>query len=880
MKRNNANKYFAFISYKREDEEWATWLHHELENYHLPVSLNGRSDLPAEFRPIFRDIDELKAGNLSEQIRNALASSTFLIVICSPNAAKSEWVNKEILEFIEIGKHKGIDNIRNIFPFIVEGRPHAADQSEECFPDTLLNLSDEQERIGGDVNESGRDMAFIKTLAGMLPNVDFAELWNRYERDKAEQERLKREERERFLSIQSRFVSEKILDITDDSVLGQLLSLKILPSNLENPDRPYTVEAERALRQSTQSKSLLLTRYGATVETPKIAFSSDGHLVAVMTDEFIIKIWDTTTGSIIATMETGHPFGHSIAFSPDGSCLWAIFGDGNLVGWETEEWQIISLMKLNEILNIARSVSSLSFSSSGEKMAVSTLEGEVAYLDFVNDESSSFKIASVYSTAFSPDDKFLVTASEKGLKVWDIEDWSCGSLDIDEGKEALSGNAVFSPDGSSVAYFFDNTWGVLNTTGNNRNNLQRVERECCVSAVSFLNSGKRLAVLIDSGLLTIWDIESEQQVMQTAYPVDKIEDAEFSSDGSMVAYIDDNKRIVLVGILPVYLKESILLHKKCTCIDIHPDGNTVIIGTEKDETGNVLFFDFKTNKQHERKGHSGRIFSVVYSPKGDLILTASYDRTFRIWDSGMDKCLKTIRAKDVIGEVTAFSCASFNPLGNLIAAATFNGDIIIWDYVNDSLVRKLNHTSNPVFSVQFSPDGRYVASAGVDNDVKIWRLETGEIHHILKGHSYFVEAIRYSPDGKFLYSASRDNTLICWNAENGNIIWSNDSWSGILIGLSITKDGKYLAVGSCDPEKPICICDSATGKIIVSFSEIIEPINSMAFKPDGKSLVCVDAEGRMYIWEFPDLQTLIESVKTRLSTRILTTGELKQFYLE
>lgn len=616
------------------------------------------------------------------------------------------------------------------------------------------------------------------------------------------------------------------------------------------------------------------------METPKIAFSSDGNLVAVMTDEFIIKIWDTTTGSIIATLNTEHPFGHAIAFTPDSSCLWAIFGDGNLVGWETKEWQIISLMKLNEILNIAISVSSLSFSSSGEKMAVSTLEGEVAYIDFANDKTTSFEIAPVYYTSFSPDEKFLVTASEKGLKVWDIEDWSCGSLDIDEGKETLSGKAVFSPDGNLVAYFFDNTWGVLNTTGDNRNNLQRVEQECSVVAVSFLNSGTMLAVITDSGLLTIWDIESQQQVLQTAYPVDKIEDAEFSSDGSMVAYIDDNKRIVLAGIIPVDLKESILLHKKCTCIDIHPDGNTVVIGTEKDETGNVLFFDFKTDKQHERKGHTGRIFSVVYSPKGDLILTASYDRTFRIWDSGMDKCLKTIRAKDVIGEVTAFSCASFNPLGNLIAAATFNGDIIIWDYVNDSLVSKLNHTSNPVFSVQFSPDGRYVASAGVDNDVKIWRLETGEIHHILKGHSYFVEAIRYSPDGKFLYSASRDNTLICWNAENGNIIWRNDGWSGILIGLSITNDGKYLAVGSCDPEKPICICDSATGKIIVSFSGIIEPINSMAFKPDGKSLVCVDSEGRMYIFELPGLKTLMESVKTRLSTRILTTKELKQFYLE
>ena len=117
MEINKSNKYFAFISYKREDEEWAVWFHHELENYHLPATLNGRNDLPTEFRPVFRDIDELKAGNLPEQIYDALATSAYLIVICSPNSAKSKWVNKEIIDFIEIGRAKSINNVRNIFPF-------------------------------------------------------------------------------------------------------------------------------------------------------------------------------------------------------------------------------------------------------------------------------------------------------------------------------------------------------------------------------------------------------------------------------------------------------------------------------------------------------------------------------------------------------------------------------------------------------------------------------------------------------------------------------------------------------------------------------------------------------------------------------------------
>ena len=56
----------------------------ELEHYHLPTSFNGQTDIPQELRPVFRDIDELSAGNLPEQIYRALEYSQNLIVVCSP----------------------------------------------------------------------------------------------------------------------------------------------------------------------------------------------------------------------------------------------------------------------------------------------------------------------------------------------------------------------------------------------------------------------------------------------------------------------------------------------------------------------------------------------------------------------------------------------------------------------------------------------------------------------------------------------------------------------------------------------------------------------------------------------------------------------------
>lgn len=169
-------EYFVFISYSSLDNEWAIWLRHELEHYHLPASFNGRTDVRDNLRKVFRDRNELSAGpEWDEQVQKALEDTNNLIVICSPHSAKSDAVNKEVETFIALGKEN------HIFPFIVEG-----DKPEDCFPPALRHS-----KLGGDVNkDGGRDSAFIKVVAGML-KVSFPSLWNRYEIEKAEEERKK-----------------------------------------------------------------------------------------------------------------------------------------------------------------------------------------------------------------------------------------------------------------------------------------------------------------------------------------------------------------------------------------------------------------------------------------------------------------------------------------------------------------------------------------------------------------------------------------------------------------------------------------------------------------------------------------------------------------
>jgi tetratricopeptide (TPR) repeat protein len=174
-------KYRAFISYSHADESWASWLHRALESYRVPRRLIGTVTefgvVPERIAPVFRDRDELTAAtNLGDKLTRALEQSAFQIVICSPAAAKSRWVNEEILTYKRFGRE------HRVFCLIVAGEPGASARPEtaheECFPRALIHklgpdgeLSDERsEPIAADARR-GKDSrldAKLKLIAGML----------------------------------------------------------------------------------------------------------------------------------------------------------------------------------------------------------------------------------------------------------------------------------------------------------------------------------------------------------------------------------------------------------------------------------------------------------------------------------------------------------------------------------------------------------------------------------------------------------------------------------------------------------------------------------------------------------------------------------------
>ena len=140
-------KYYAFISYNAKDIDWGKKLQKKLERFKIPAALRNEHGWKRKpINPVFFAPTDIQPGGLTEELQERLKASKNLVVICSPNSAKSEWVGKEIEFFHDLGRTK------NIHFFIVDGIPHSGDPKTECFNPVIDKLG-LPEILGANINE-------------------------------------------------------------------------------------------------------------------------------------------------------------------------------------------------------------------------------------------------------------------------------------------------------------------------------------------------------------------------------------------------------------------------------------------------------------------------------------------------------------------------------------------------------------------------------------------------------------------------------------------------------------------------------------------------------------------------------------------------------
>ena len=175
-------KYYAFISYSSKDTAWGKKLQKKLEHYRMPATLcseHGWERTP--IKPVFFAPTDIQPGGLTEELQERLKASRNLIVICSPNSAKSEWVGKEIEFYHKLGRTK------NIHFFIVDGTPHSGNPDTECFNPVIDQLG-LPEILGANIHEKiyrwpwlNKERAYVQLVSKLL-DVEFDSIWQRHKR--------------------------------------------------------------------------------------------------------------------------------------------------------------------------------------------------------------------------------------------------------------------------------------------------------------------------------------------------------------------------------------------------------------------------------------------------------------------------------------------------------------------------------------------------------------------------------------------------------------------------------------------------------------------------------------------------------------------------
>ena len=299
----------------------------------------------------------------------------------------------------------------------------------------------------------------------------------------------------------------------------------------------------------------------------------------------------------------------------------------------------------------------------------------------------------------------------------------------------------------------------------------------------------------------------------------------------------------------------------------------------------------------DTKRHTERIKDITVSKSGDII-SASNDKTIRIWDSKSGKEKRKILGESSVDNKGIIDSMALSPNESfLVSGGSFVGDkefqtnphenIRIYDYKTGKLLKVLKSHMDVVLDLSFSPDGKFLISGSADNTAKIWRVKDFTLVDTIKFHTDAIYAVKIiqKQNKYFAVTAGYDNQIALYDMQNHKIVKSDKK----IYKLKFLASSKnHIAVCGYDSNE-ITIYDYNLTTIKIINSET-KPFG-IDYSPNEELLIAGTSNYPLHvnIYSVPKKYQKIQSFKkhTGITTSItffddstvISAGENKEIYM-